>query len=57
MDKERKEIKDIAEQIYWLLIKEGQDYLCSIPLGQRMFFTAEDVRTIIEKHKDELSMH
>lgn len=56
MNKEREEIKDIADQIFWLLIKEGQDYLCSIPLGQRMFFTAEDVRTIIKEHKDELKV-
>lgn len=55
MDKEREEIKDIADQIYWLLINKGQSYLCSIPLGQRMFFTAEDVRAIIKKYKDELS--
>ena len=46
--------KDLAEKIYWILIKEGQDYLASIPLGQRMFFTPEDVKTIIRKHLDEL---
>lgn len=50
MDRE----KDLAEKIYWILIKEGQDYLVSIPLGQRMFFTPEDVKTIIRKHLDEL---
>lgn len=33
MDRE----KDLAEKIYWILIEEGQDYLVSIPLGQRMF--------------------
>jgi hypothetical protein len=53
MDKKREENKDIADKIYWLLINEGQSYLCSIPLGQRIFFTPEDVRTIIKKHKDE----
>jgi hypothetical protein len=47
-------MKDIADKIYWLLIKEGQSHLCSIPLGQRMFFTPEDVREIIRNHKDEL---
>lgn len=52
MNKEREEIEDIADQIYWLFINAGQSYLCSIPLGQRMFFTAEDVREIIKKHKD-----
>ena len=38
--------KDIAEKIYWILIEEGPNYLASIsiPLGQRMFFTAEDVK-------------
>lgn len=48
--------KDLAEKIYWILIKEGPNYLASIsiPLGQRMFFTAEDVKTIISKHLDEL---
>lgn len=48
--------KDIAEKIYWILIEEGPNYLASIsiPLGQRMFFTAEDVKTIISKHLDEL---
>ncbi len=46
--------KDLAEKIYWILIEEGQDYIASIPLGQRMFFTAEDVKTIIRKHLDEL---
>lgn len=46
--------KDLAEKIYWILIKEGQDYLVSIPLGQRMFFTPEDVKTIIRKHLDKL---
>lgn len=50
MDRE----KDLAEKIYWILIKEGQHYLVSIPLGQRMFFTAEDVKTIVRKHLDEL---
>lgn len=52
MDEERDEIGGMADQIYWILINEGQSYLCSIPLGQRMFFTAEDVRAIIKKHKD-----
>lgn len=46
--------KDLAEKIYWILIKEGQNYLSSTPLGQRMFFTPEDVKTIIRKHLDEL---
>lgn len=46
--------KDLAEKIYWILIEEGQNYLMSIPLGQRMFFTPEDVKTIIRKHLDEL---
>ena len=47
--------KDLADKIYWILIKEGQSYLCSIPLGQRMFFTAEDVRVIVRKHQNELT--
>jgi hypothetical protein len=37
VDKGREEMKDIADQIYWLLINEGQNYICSMPLGQRMF--------------------
>lgn len=53
MDRE----KDLAEKIYWILIEEGQNYLVSIPLGQRIFFTPEDVKTIIRKHLDELQQH
>lgn len=45
--------KNLAEKIFWILIKEGQHNV-SFPLGSIIKYTPEEVRDIMRKHGNEL---
>lgn len=46
---------NLAEKIYWILIEEGQHNL-NFKLGEKIRNTPEEVRDIIKKHIDELTI-